>query len=60
MNLATGSLVLFGFVVLIIGIISKILGLSLLQPFIASFATYLVVANTCFLMALVIDRFQSK
>lgn len=58
MNIATGSLMFLGFILLVVGAVSKLMGLSLLAPFIASYMGYFTVANTCLLMALVIDKFQ--
>lgn len=60
MNLATGSLTLLGFVLALLGIISKVMCISLLAPLFSTYAVYLVAANTCFLAALVVDRFQKS
>ncbi|MBL7157725.1 MAG: hypothetical protein ISS92_06190 [Candidatus Omnitrophica bacterium] len=60
MNIATGSLLFLGFVLLILGVASKFLGMSLLAPtFTASFG-YFIAANSCLLLALVIDKFEKS
>ena len=58
MNAATGCLIFLGFILLLGGIASKLMGISLLAPYISSFIGYFVAANTCLLMALVIDKVQ--
>ncbi|OGW74839.1 MAG: hypothetical protein A2Z72_06640 [Omnitrophica bacterium RBG_13_46_9] len=60
MNLATGSLLCLGFVLLVTGVVSKLMGISLLAPLIETELGYFIAANSCFLMALVIDRFQKE
>ena len=60
MNLATGSLVFMGFILLIVGITSKLIGISLLYPLIVGFANYMIAANTCFIVALVVRKFQKS
>jgi len=58
MNLATGSLMLLGLVLAILGLVSKLIGTSILAPLITNYFSYLIAANTCLLLALVIDKFQ--
>lgn len=60
MNLAVGSLTLLGFLILALGAVSKLMGMSLLTPFISSYFGYFIVANSCILTAIVIDRFQKS
>lgn len=58
MNIATGSLMFLGFVLLVSGMISKLIDVSLLAPFVSSYVGYFIAANSCLLLALVIDKFQ--
>lgn len=58
MNIASGMLIFLGFLLIEIGIVSKVVGTSLLLPFIKSYASYFIIANSCLLLALIIDRFQ--
>jgi hypothetical protein len=58
MNVATGSLVLLGFFMIMFGMILKMAGLNLLEPIFYNFSGYFSMANTCFLIALVVDRFD--
>jgi len=58
MNLAVGTLVLLGFILLLAGTILNLSGWNPLHPVILRPVSYYVVANTCFLMALIIDRFD--
>ncbi len=58
MNVATGCLTFLGFILLLGGIASKLMGVSILAPYISSFIGYFIGANTCLLMSLVIDKFQ--
>jgi len=60
MNIATGSLLLVGFILVIIGMVSKIIGISLLAPFFGTFSGYLIAANTCLLIALAVDKFHKS
>ena len=60
MNLATGTLTFLGFLLLIIGVVSKILELPLLTPFISTYVGYFIAGNTCFLAALVIDKYEKR
>ena len=58
MNLATGSLIFVGFILMVAGIASKFMGMSLLEPLFSSYFGYFIAANTCLLLALAIDKFQ--
>ena len=58
MNVATGCLTFLGFLFLLGGIASKLLGISIMAPYVSSFIGYFVGANTCLLLALVVDKFQ--
>ncbi|UCD55798.1 MAG: hypothetical protein JSV93_03160 [Candidatus Omnitrophota bacterium] len=58
MNLGSAILMLVGFLLLLAGMISKIIGLSLFAPFITTYGTYFVGANSCILLALAVDRFH--
>ncbi len=60
MNAATGTLTLVGLVLLLAGLISKFLGVLILEPFISSSINYVIAANTCFLLAIVVDKFQKN
>ena len=60
MNLATGSLLFLGFLFAVLGVASKIMGVSLAAPLIETNIGYMTVVNTCLLLALVIDKFQKK
>lgn len=60
MDMAVGSVVLLGFLFLLGGVICKFSDLSLLEPYVTSPAGFFAVANTCFLLALVVDRFSGK
>ena len=58
MKVATGALMFVGFIVLMAGIGSKILGISLFAPFFSSAGSYFIAANSCLLLALVVDKFN--
>ena len=60
MNLATGTLTLLGMVLVIAGIISRVIGFSFLAPLVSSYMGYFVGANLCFLLVLVIDKYQKN
>jgi len=60
MNLATGSLVLLGLVLMIVGVTSKLMGLSLLAPLFTSYVSYLVAANSCLLLSVIIDKHHKE
>ncbi len=57
MNLASGTLVFMGFLTVVLGVASKLMGISLLEPFVVASSSYFIVGITCFVMALVIDKF---
>jgi len=56
MNLATGSLVFLSLILMILGIASKVMGVSLLAPLFTSYVSYLIAANSCLLLSLIIDK----
>ena len=58
MNLASGTLVFAGFLSIVIGVTSKIMGMSLMTPYIEAPSNYLIVAITCFVVALVVDKYD--
>ena len=60
MNLATGTLTFVGMLLLVGGVVSKLMGLSLMAPFISSYMGYFVGANLCFILVLVIDKYQKN
>ena len=60
MNLGTGALVFLGFMLLLLGVVSRLMNLPLLTPYIQSFLGYFIAANTCFLMALIVDKFEKQ
>ena len=60
MNLATGSLMLLGFVLLVAGIVSKLMGMALLAPFFNTSVGCFMAANACLLLVLVVDKFQKS
>ncbi len=57
MSLATGTLVFTGFLTVVLGVASKLMGVSLLAPYIELSSSYFIVGITCLVMALVIDKF---
>lgn len=58
MNLGTGVLVLLGFFLILFGIIMKFSGLNLLDPLCSRISSFFAIANTCFLIAIIVDRFD--
>ena|GEM_PF-1615685 len=58
LNLAEGSLVLLGFILILNAVIFKVSGLNLL-PIIKKASNFVMVANTCFLMALISAIFEN-
>lgn len=58
MNLAVGSLIFLGFLCIMLGVIARLSGVTLMAPVLSTPGQYLIVANTCFLVALVIDWFE--
>lgn len=58
MSAGVGTLVLVGMLLLLGGVILKFAGLNLLEPLFFIPSSFFVVANTCFLLALVIDKFD--
>ena len=60
MNLGVGSLILVGFIFLVGGIATKAMGVSLFEPIILTSTGYFIAANTCLLLALIVDKFQKN
>jgi len=60
MNLATGSLIFLGAMFIVLGAASKVLELSLLGCIFPTCLGYFVGANTCFILALILDKFQDR
>ena len=60
MNLATGSLILLGLLMMVSGVAFKLAGISLLAPHVTTTTGYFTAANTCLLMAIIADRFQKN
>jgi len=58
MNLANGTLIFLGFLTIILGIVSKLMGISLLAPVVEAPSSYFIIAITCFVVSLVIDKFE--
>jgi hypothetical protein len=58
MNIATGCLTFLSLIFILSGVMSKFLGISLLQPFFSSVMGYFIAANTCLLLALLVDKFD--
>ena len=57
MNLAVGSLVLLGFLFLLLGAIFHITGYNILETFIDTVFGFFLASITCFLVAIVIEVF---
>ncbi len=53
-----GALLLLAFMLILFGIIFHIAGLNLLEPILSNVAGFFIIANTCLLLALVVDRFD--
>ncbi|MFH1846807.1 MAG: hypothetical protein ABH869_04545 [Candidatus Omnitrophota bacterium] len=60
MNKAEGSLVILGLLLLVNGSIYKISGFNLLVQMSEDLASFFVLANTCFLLALVVYIFDQN
>lgn len=57
MDLACGTLVFTGFLTIVLGMASKLMGIPLLAPYIIQPVNYFVLSATCLIVALVIDKF---
>jgi len=44
----------------VLGVASRVMGCSLLSPFIQTTLGYFVGANTCILLALIVDKFDKR
>lgn len=60
LNLAEGTLVLLGMILLLSAAIIKLKDINLLYPLLTSCVSTLVVANTCFLLAFVVSIFGGE
>ncbi len=58
MNIAEGSIVLVGFLLLLNGLVSKFIGFSLLRPMINTTLASFVSANSCFLVAFLLNTYD--
>lgn len=56
-NIAEGVLIFVGLMLIICGIVFKVSGENILDPAISNLRSFFVVANSCFLLALIIDKF---
>lgn len=60
MNLAEGSLILIGFLLILNVLIVKMKGINLLAEIAVEPLVLLVVANTCFLVAFIVSIFGDR
>ena len=60
MNLAVGTLTFAGCTFILLGCISRLWGVSLLAPYIITTTGYFLGGNTCFLLALIVDKFEKR
>ena len=60
MDLAEGSLVLAGFLLIICGLINKLFAFNLLDPIIGSASASFLAANSCFLLGIVVYLFGKE
>lgn len=60
MNLAVGSLVLMGFIFIVLGSAFKVTGFNVLEPVIKSPLGFFITANTCLIVAVIIEVFGEK
>jgi UPF0716 family protein affecting phage T7 exclusion len=60
MDLAEGSLVLSGFLLIICGVVNKIANFNFLTPFIKTSSAAFISANTCFLIAVIVYLFGKE
>lgn len=57
MNMAVGTLILMGFIMLLGGVTYKLTGMNFMDPLVQKNQSFFTGANSCFIVALVIDRF---
>ncbi|MFC1548754.1 hypothetical protein ACFL5E_02200 [Candidatus Omnitrophota bacterium] len=60
MSLGVGVLVLLGLILILFGVIFKLSGLNLLHPQIKDVSNFFVIANTCLLLAIIVDKFDTS
>ena len=60
MGLAVGALIFLGLLLPLIGIVSKLMGVPLLDPWIAQSASYIPLANCCMILALIVDKYNKS
>ena len=58
MNLASGVLMIVGFLFLVAAAFYRLTDIALLKPLVLSTLECLSAANVCFLLAIIVDRFQ--
>lgn len=58
MSLGVGVLVLLGLILILFGVIFKLSGLNLLHPQIKDVSNFFAIANTCLLLAIIVDKFD--
>ena len=58
MNLTVGVLVLLGFLSIMSGLILQAKNINLFESVFTSSGSYFLVANTCFIIALIIEKFD--
>lgn len=59
MSIGVGALVLVGMLVAVMGILFKVTTFNTLYPYLRYPRSFFLAANTCFLVAIIIDRFDS-
>ena len=59
-DVGVGTLLFVGLIILLAGIVTEFMGMSILAPYLKSTLSYFIAGNTCLLLVLVIDKFQKK
>ena len=60
MDLAEGSLILSGFLLILCGLVNKLAAFNLLDPIIRTGSAAFVAANSCFLLAIIVYLFGKE
>jgi hypothetical protein len=60
MSIGVGVLVLLGMLLALMGVLYKVTTFNLLAPYLNFPRSFFLIANTCLLLALVIDRFEPE
>ncbi len=60
MDIGVGVLVLLGFLTILGGVILQLKDINLLEPVVNSPSGYFLTANTCFILALVLEKFGKE